>query len=135
MVVMLCLDESLQHSSASAVAALQTCSNHVGMRASSKHKEDGSSPGSQAGHDARRSTGKVLCLEAAALRLEGDSVVGIRRISDVSGLFYLYGNHKIARYVSRMYRRLSEKAYPYLFTYLILIRRLTAVSRYPSLAM
>ncbi len=95
------------------------------------HKEDGSSPGSQAGHDARRSTGKVLCL----LRLEGDSVVDIRRISDVSGLFYLYGNHKIAGYVSRMYRRLSEKAYPYLFTYLILIRRLTAVSRYPSLAM
>nr|BAC83115.1 hypothetical protein [Oryza sativa Japonica Group] len=86
-VVMLCLDESLQHSSASAVAALQTCSNHVGMRASSEHKEDGSSPGSQAGHDARRSTGKVLCLEAAALRLEGDSVVGIRRISDVSALY------------------------------------------------
>uniref|UniRef100_A0A0E0Q4V7 Uncharacterized protein n=1 Tax=Oryza rufipogon TaxID=4529 RepID=A0A0E0Q4V7_ORYRU len=74
-----------KHSSASAVAALQTCSNHVGMRASSEHKEDGSSPGSQAGHDARRSTGKVLCLEAAALRLEGDSVIRFPYVSALIG--------------------------------------------------
>ncbi|BAT09903.1 Os10g0149900 [Oryza sativa Japonica Group] len=50
-----------------------------------EHKEDGLGPGGQAGHDARWV--RVLCLAAAALRLERDSeLVEPRPLSVQAGL-------------------------------------------------
>lgn len=117
-------------SSALVAVALQAC-NRVGMLCLEReHKEDGLGPGGQAGHDARWV--QVLCLAAAALRLERDSEVGVKRISDVSG-FVLFIWKLRNCWIRIPYVSAHMETYPYLFTYLIWIRHLTAISRYSRL--